>query len=97
MVHVAGNGADAFEMTTSDYYAAIITDIDMPLMNGISFYEKMVHKYPKVGQRFIFMTGAADRQTIKYLRQQDLCLLTKPFKLTDIRQAVHSILDHGSL
>ena len=96
-VKEAANGQEAVEINQQWVPHLIWMDIRMPVMNGITFYQKMAQQYPKVDQRFIFMTGAADRQTIKYLRQQDLCLLTKPFNLTDIRQAVHNILDHGSL
>lgn len=37
LVKCASNGKKALEALESEYYAAIITDIDMPVMNGLDF------------------------------------------------------------
>jgi YesN/AraC family two-component response regulator len=39
-VETAKNGAEVFKKVRAGYYSAIISDVEMPLMNGIEFYKK---------------------------------------------------------
>lgn len=96
-VETAENGEEAYNMACSDYYAVIISDIDMPEMNGIVFFEELKRKYEDVGKRFIFMSGAATSQMIEYIHNQNIPLLRKPFTLTDMRKAVYKTLSEVTL
>jgi len=41
-VTTARNGQEAYELVSKEYYDAIVTDIEMPVMDGIEFYKKTV-------------------------------------------------------
>jgi len=48
----------------TDYINLIISDVDMPVMNGIEYYNKASEKYPNIRDRFLFFTGYADEERL---------------------------------
>ncbi len=96
-IDTAHNGKEALKMASSQYYAVIISDIDMPEMNGIAFYEELKRRYEDVGKRFIFMSGAATDQMVETINSLHIPLLIKPFSLTDLRKAVYKTLSDVTL
>lgn len=96
-VHIANNGEEALKMASNVYYATIISDIDMPIMNGIQFYKNIKNIYSNIGKRFIFISGRADNERMNYIENENLTFLKKPFAIQDIREAVYKIMDQNSL
>lgn len=96
-VETARNGAEAYQKASRDYYPVIISDVDMPVMNGIEFYKKMKRTHPDIGSRFIFVSGDPTPEIRAYMEKESLFFVAKPFKLTEIRQAVHNIIDQITL
>ncbi len=96
-VQTAKNGEEAYKKASHDYYAVIISDIDMPIMDGLVFYKKMKQNYPEINKRFIFISGAVDHETMQYMNNENLVFIATPFKINDIRQAVNTILDRLAL
>lgn len=95
--HCAPNGKIALEMLTNNYYAAIISDINMPVMDGLVFFEQAQKIFPKIAERFIFVSGAISDKTANLIEEKNIDFLHKPFSLYDIRQAVYRIFDRISL
>lgn len=96
-VNIANNGEEALKMASNVYYAAIISDIDMPIMNGIQFYKNIKNTYSNIGKRFIFMSGRVDNESMSYIDNENLTFLNKPFAIQDIRDAVYKKMDQNSL
>ncbi len=96
-IETASNGKEAFKMACSAYYAVIISDIDMPEMNGIAFYQELKQQYEDVGNRFIFMSRAATDHMIEYINHENIPLLKKPFALTEVRKALYKKLSEVTL
>jgi two-component SAPR family response regulator len=63
----------------------------MPNMSGLDFYRQAVIEHPHLKNRFVFLSAAPSPADIKYLKEQGLSLLMKPFKLEQLREAVHRI------
>ena len=95
-IDTAADGREALGMARDRYYAVILSDIDMPEMNGVEFYEQLKNRYPDVGRRFVFLTGNSGEDIETYMSENDLRLLTKPASLTVIRQAVYDIMARNS-
>jgi CheY-like chemotaxis protein len=91
-VKKASNGEEALKMVGDEYFAAIITDVDMPLMNGIEFYNKAVEMFPNIKDRFLFFTGSLDDERESFFRENNLRYLTKPATITEVKNAVAGIL-----
>jgi CheY-like chemotaxis protein len=88
----AANGKEALEKLSKEYYTAIITDVEMPVMGGIEFYKKAVETYPHIRDRIIFTTAYKDTEKIVFFRRNGLRYLLKPVPLKELKKAVVDIL-----
>ncbi|HTA77167.1 MAG TPA: PAS domain S-box protein [bacterium] len=68
---------------------AVVTDVNMPDMNGIDFYQAVESQYPDLEKRFIFMTGGIfSEETKDFLKKIPNVCLEKPFKFEEMLKAV---------
>jgi CheY-like chemotaxis protein len=57
----AGDAAQAFAVLLSGQEVdAVVTDVGMPGVSGLSFYDQLMAQYPRLHGRVIFLTGSAD-------------------------------------
>jgi CheY-like chemotaxis protein len=94
-VETAVNGAEALRMAVHRYYAVIVSDINMPVMNGIDFLTNLESFYKDVAERFIFMTGYPDPDVVTFCRIKNIPLLRKPFGLNELNDCVYQILENN--
>jgi DNA-binding NtrC family response regulator len=86
-VLVAGNGAEALEILARESVSIVISDLQMPVLNGLDLLKSLKKGYPHIG--VIIMTAYGDTYTVK-----DALLLgadeyiTKPFKSFEISMVV---------
>jgi CheY-like chemotaxis protein len=92
LVERASNGKKALEMIGRKYYAVIITDIDMPVMNGLDFYREAVRRFPGIKERLLFFSGGVDDELIDFFAKNGLRYLCKPASLYEIKNAVIEVL-----
>ena len=88
-VETAGDGLEALERLTArdGGYDLLVSDVKMPLMDGIALAHKAASQWP--GLPILLMTGFADqRERADDLSQVIRDVLTKPFTLQQIREAV---------
>jgi len=90
-VDAAGNGEGGLKMAYDRKYAVIISDIDMPVMNGIEFYRRLIEKTPSIKQRILFITGDKNREADTLFKKTGVRYLLKPFKTIDLLKAVSEI------
>lgn len=74
------------------YYRAIISDIRMPVMDGVEFYNKAVEAYPGIKNRFLFYTAFAENEYKSFFEKNNLRYLSKPSGIKDIKHVVTDIL-----
>jgi CheY-like chemotaxis protein len=89
----AQDGAEALDMITHEKGAfdLLLTDIKMPVMDGIALALAVARDYPKV--TILLMTGFADqRERASGLNAIVHDVITKPFAVADIRTAVANAL-----
>ncbi len=91
-VHLAGNGQEAVEKTDHNFYRLIVSDIDMPIMDGLSFYKEAVAKYPPLHETFLFLTGDLSPERLAFFIEKGLPYLQKPVSIGDIRRITSDIL-----
>jgi CheY-like chemotaxis protein len=61
----AESGREALEVVAgAPDIAAVVSDFDMPELNGLQFYEALVARNPRLASRVIFPTGAARERTV---------------------------------
>ncbi len=85
------NGEEALKMIGSNYYTAIISDVNMPQMNGIELYDKIAEIFPNMKDRFIFCTGNREEHE-SYFKLNGVKSISKPAPLPEIRDEIISIV-----
>jgi two-component system, cell cycle response regulator CpdR len=92
-VMTACDGADALELLERENgaFELLLTDIRMPVMDGIALALAAARDHPAV--TILLMTGYADqRERAHGLDALIHDVITKPFSLTDMRSAVDGAL-----
>ena len=90
-VVVAADGAEALSAFQSAKFDLLLTDIVMPVMDGIALALKVAKEYPDV--RILMMTGyAAEQQRAYNLDVLIHDVVTKPFSMEQICSAVDGVL-----
>jgi CheY-like chemotaxis protein len=92
-VETASNGQEALEKTREHFFNVIISDIDMPVMNGIQFYKRAAEFDPSIGRYFIFASGTVNSDTEGFFHEHDLRYLVKPFALKRLFETVQEVAD----
>lgn len=96
-VHEAVNGRDAMEKCTSRDHDIdmVLTDIEMPEMNGAEFAERLQAKCPDM--RFLFMSGYTEDRVLRdKLIQPGAPFLEKPFTPDVLVARVREVLSAGA-
>ncbi len=79
----AADGAQALAKTAEKQYDAVITDINMPEMNGIDLARVLLKSVPS--RPVMIMTGLADEQSTHSIIPFEVqVLIHKPFTLDEI-------------
>jgi CheY-like chemotaxis protein len=95
-ITVATNGEEALRRVKDLYYDVIISDIDMPVMDGIQFFKEAVADDPFIRDRLVFFAGALTEETIRFFEQQEVRYLEKPVGISRIKNLVYEILGRSS-
>lgn len=93
-VVTALSGEKAIEAMSRLNFDLIISDWKMPGMSGLQLYEHILAANPAMARRVLFMSGDVINDSFEdFLRRHNRVCLSKPFELTEFRQAVRRILE----
>jgi DNA-binding response OmpR family regulator len=94
-VSLAGNGHEAFELFCRDPYDLVITDLQMPVMDG---FELLVHiKGMSDRTPILVTTGNTDLAGEKAdCLSGALDIFVKPFELKEMGAVIQDVLGNGS-
>lgn len=88
-VHRAESAADALAQLEQRKFDLILSDVRMPGMDGLEFYEAAIHRQPRYHRRFIFMSGYLLETRVKsYLTATGLTYLEKPFSFDELFRTI---------
>jgi CheY-like chemotaxis protein len=88
---VAGGGA-GLEKVSKHFYNGVVSDIQMPGMDGLEFYQRAVECDPKLKKHFLFYSADITPEREAYLRKNKLCFLRKPFALGEFMDTIDQLL-----
>ena len=89
-VETATNGREALDILRYDYFDVIVSDINMPEMNGIDFYRAAIKIWPEIGERFLFFSANAAAHA-DFFRANNLQYMLKPAPMSDLIARVSRI------
>jgi len=90
LVETALNGKDGLKKIKKDYYNLIISDIDMPKMNGIELFKQASKYEDQLGSRFIFFSSSKSQKDKNFIKENDLEIITKPANLRELKSRIKS-------
>jgi response regulator RpfG family c-di-GMP phosphodiesterase len=96
-ISTAGSGPEAVDLIRSRSFDVIISDLRMPGMNGLDFLAAARRERPEA--RRLLVSGQADfGDALEAINRVGIDrLLTKPWELNDLRNAVRAAAEHAAL
>jgi two-component system NtrC family sensor kinase len=92
------NGKKAYDHIEEHAWELIISDLRMPVMNGMELYEEAVKRNPGLRKRFMFITGDTyDFQVKEFLESTGVTYLRKPFRIKELRDTVSRQLQYRAV
>ena len=88
----ASDGVEAFDKVQQNHFDLIISDIQMPHLNGLDLYEKLLTIDPQVMEKFVFCTGYVTDTVHSFVSENQLRLCKKPIELQTLNSIVSEIL-----
>ncbi len=97
LVGSARNGREALELFSREKADFLITDIRMPVMDGLELLEHLEKEFPNASVIFISAHGDFEytKKAIKSRMVYDYLL--KPFELEDLMQLLRDVISHRKL
>ena len=96
-VYTAMSGEGALDILDKKNIDIIISDIKMPGMDGIEFYNEIKKRNPALLDRLIFITGdTVNEETQSFLGQAGVSSLRKPFTFNEILSIISEISKKAS-
>ncbi|WP_374623395.1 response regulator [Devosia sp.] len=88
----AGNGAEGYTKATSQPVHAVITDLNMPVMNGLEFLRKFRQSPAGKGIPVILLTTESDEELKRQAREAGATgWIVKPFKQDQLLAVVRKV------
>jgi CheY-like chemotaxis protein len=96
-IETAQNGREGLQKIKETYFDLIISDIYMPLMDGIEFYNKASAYDPEIRKRIMFISGVPKREHTDFFKKNNFRYLIKPAPIRDIVRNAFEILHKTEL
>lgn len=90
-VDTSVNGAEGFQKFSENNYDLIISDIQMPVLNGVEFLKKVRSKDSR-SPKFMLLTGYSTYKNEEVFKLGANSLMNKPFEFDDLINEVQKLL-----
>lgn len=91
-VDTASNGEEALTKLKQTHYDLIISDVDMPIMDGMELLKNASEIIENLNNKFILHTGNLSPDREEYFKKNRIKYLSKPSSIIEIREFVKGIL-----
>ena len=89
----AGDGQQAYDMMQENDYGLILSDLDMPIMNGMDLLDKVRADQKLMAKPFIMITANDDRENIiQAVKSKVSQYIVKPFTMPALREKIEKVL-----
>lgn len=92
--HAFTNAKDAIEFVKSNPFDLILTDIQMPNMDGFEFVKQIT---PTISQPIIAITGRTDIDDSDYIKAGFKAIIRKPYVPKNLLKVIDSILNNSDI
>lgn len=92
-VHTASDGASALESIGKSPVHLVISDFNMPGMDGLQLLQALRQGAKTAGVGFLLITGRAEKEIIDRGRSLKMNnFIAKPFETADLKAAIEAIV-----
>ncbi len=85
-----GSAEEALDIFEDPGHRVVLTDIDLPGMNGLELMKKIKEDHPSV--KFAVMTGGSLTNEIQAIQKGADAFLSKPFNVRKLRETIDKLL-----
>ncbi len=90
-VETATNGEEAANMVKQSFYDAVVSDIDMPIMSGITLFERLKDIRPEQRNHILYYSGNVTADVSSFFELYRIDVLEKPFQIDLLKKKVSSL------
>lgn len=94
-VECASNGLEALDMLGVGGFDLVISDVNMPGLDGIGLYMNVIKDFPSLKERFFFISGYVPESLSQMLGRLGRGCLQKPFRVSELLSLVDQTLSAG--
>ena len=88
----AGNGLEGYNKATTETVHAVVTDLNMPVMNGLEFLKKFRQHPAGKGIPVILLTTESDEELKRQARESGATgWIVKPFKQEQLLAVIRKV------
>jgi CheY-like chemotaxis protein len=93
---VASDGQDALKRIATSHYDAVITDVRMPGMDGVTLYARLQAEHPALAAKLAFVSGdVLHNDASRIAAMGDRPIIEKPFAPDHVREVARALLATG--
>jgi two-component system chemotaxis response regulator CheY len=96
-VVIASNGQEGISQIRQGTFDLIVSETELPMMNGIEMYKQALETDPSLSGKFVFFTGTECREYLEFVRTSKVLLLPKPSPVKLVCEMMNNILDSTSV
>lgn len=85
-VSLARDGREALQQISHGSFDCIISDVNMPILNGFDLFKCLYAQDPSISQHFLFCSGHPSREFEAFCAVYDIKYLRKPISLLDLQE-----------
>lgn len=93
VVDTAVDGVEGLKKIEKSYYNAVISDIDMPHMDGVELFKEVIKSKPQQAEVFAFATGYSTGKRAKFAKENGITLYEKPYTFDQIREFIQKCIE----
>ena len=94
-VDVAEDGVAALNAFENHHFDAVVSDISMPRMDGIEFFERASKLDDTLHHRFLFFSACSALDEMSFINEHHLRFIEKPARIRTIIDSVAQLVEEG--
>jgi DNA-binding response OmpR family regulator len=91
-VEMADTGEEALTLLAARSYDVVLTDFQLPGMDGAELYRRIGKQWPHLARRVAFVTGRAPNDLGLRSGDAPVPILSKPFSFESLEAAITAVL-----